>query len=35
MASDITKKSLEEIITDLANTNLIINKKSNGRDSYT
>ena len=32
-ASNITKESLEEIITDLVNKNLIINKRSDGRDS--
>ena len=32
--SNITKESLEEIITDLVNKNLIINKKSDGRDSF-
>ena len=31
--SRIAKESLEEIINDLARKNLIINKKSNGRDS--
>ena len=34
MASNTTKESLEEIITNLVNKNLIINKKSNGRDSF-
>ena len=33
-ASNLTKESLEEIITDLVSKNLIINKKSNGRDSF-
>ena len=33
-ASNLTKESLEEIITDLDSKNLIINKKSNGRDSF-
>ena len=33
IASNITKESLEEIITDLVNKNLIINKRSDGRDS--
>ena len=33
-ASNLTKESLEEIITDLISKNLIINKKSNGRDSF-
>ena len=34
MASNTTKESLEEIITNLVNKNLIINKNSNGRDSF-
>ena len=34
MVSNITKELLEEIITDLVNRNLIINKKVNGRDSF-
>ena len=34
MASNLTKESLEEIITDLVNKNLIIDKKPNGRDSF-
>ena len=33
-ASNITNESLEEIITDLVNKNLVINKKSNDRDSF-
>ena len=33
-ASNITKESLIEIITDLVNKNFIINKKSNGRNSF-
>ena len=33
-ASNLTKESLEELITDLVSKNLIINKKSNGRDSF-
>ena len=33
-ASNITKESLVEIITDLVNKNFIINKKSNGRNSF-
>ena len=33
-ASNITKESLEEIIINLVNKNLTINKKSDGRDSF-
>ena len=33
-ASNLTKESIEEIITNLVSKNLIINKKSNGRDCF-